>query len=85
MVMTALAWSLKAWFALVLPVSPRWRDKHGLERRTLLEMEFRSFVHHLVLFPVQVVRTARRLVLRVLGWKPMLPTFFRFVRALDTG
>lgn len=85
MVMSALAWSLKAWFALLLPVSPRWRDKHGLERRALLEMEFRSFVHHLMLFPVQVVRTARRLVLRVLGWKPMLPTFFRAVRALDTG
>jgi hypothetical protein len=85
MVMTALAWSLKAWFALALPISPRWRDKHTLQRGALLEMEFRSFVHHLVLFPIQVIRTARRLVLRVLGWKPMLPTFFRVVGALDTG
>lgn len=85
MVMAALAWSLKAWFALLLPVSPRHRDKHSRERRTLLEMEFRSFVHHFVLFPLQVVRTGRRLVLRVLGWKPMLSIFFRLVTALDTG
>jgi hypothetical protein len=85
MVMAALAWSLKAWFALLLPISPRRRDKHSLERRVLLEMEFRSFVNHFVLFPVQVVRTARRLVLRVLAWKPMLPIFFRLVAALDTG
>jgi hypothetical protein len=85
MVMTALAWSLKAWFALQLPVASRWRAKHALERRTVLEMEFRSFVHHFVLFPVQVVRTARRLILRVLGWKPMLPILFRLATSLDTG
>src|SRR5258707_748259 len=30
MVMTALAWNLKAWWALMLPVSPgRWKKRHA--------------------------------------------------------
>ena len=33
MVMASLAWSLKAWMALLLPISPRWRAKHEAERR----------------------------------------------------
>jgi HAMP domain-containing protein len=36
MVMASLAWSLKAWSALLIPVSPRHRAKHELEKRTLL-------------------------------------------------
>ena len=33
MVMASLAWSLKAWAALLLPVSPRWREKHAREEQ----------------------------------------------------
>ena len=43
MVMASLAWSLKAWMALLLPVSPRWRAKHEAERRSWLHMSFRTF------------------------------------------
>ena len=32
MVIASLAWSLKAWFALLTPVSPRWRGKHEADR-----------------------------------------------------
>lgn len=28
MLMASLAWSFKAWFALMLPIAPRWRDRH---------------------------------------------------------
>src|SRR5258705_13060331 len=28
MVMTALAWSMKAWFALLLPVAGRWAERY---------------------------------------------------------
>src|SRR6202035_639299 len=40
MVMASLAWSLKAWSALLTPVAPRHRARHEAERRTLLRMEF---------------------------------------------
>ena len=33
----SLAWTLKAWFALLLPTSPRWRDKHEAERASSIE------------------------------------------------
>jgi hypothetical protein len=37
MVMTALAWNLKAWWALMLPTEPgRWQAKHQEEKRWVL-------------------------------------------------
>lgn len=77
MVMCALAWTLKAWTALSLPVSPRWRDKHDAEREAWLRMEFRRFVNSVINIPAQLVRTGRRIILRFLAWSPELPVFFR--------
>jgi hypothetical protein len=83
MLMTALAWNLKAWWALLLPETPgRWRDRHRAEKRRVLRMEFKSFLAAFVLIPCQVVRTARKLVLRILGWNPHLATFFRLLSRL---
>ena len=33
MVMGSLAWSLKAWAALLLPEEGRWQEKHREEKR----------------------------------------------------
>ena len=68
MVMTALAWNLKAWFALLVPARER-----GLE---LLKMEFRSFLGAIVLLPCQIVRTGRRIVWRILNYTPWLRDLF---------
>ncbi len=43
MVTASLAWSLKAWSALMVPVSRRQAAKHEAERRTWLRMEFATF------------------------------------------
>ena len=82
MVMASLAWTIKAWMALSLPVAPRWREKHESERDLWLRMEFRTFLNAVINVPAQVVRTGRRLVIRLLGWKPQLHTFFRLLDAL---
>ena len=82
MLMTSLAWTLKAWAALLLPVEPRWREKHETERRTLLTMEFKTFLHALVNIPCQIVKTSRRVIYRVLSWNPYLPSFFRLCAVL---
>ncbi|MBA3580782.1 MAG: IS1380 family transposase [Gemmatimonadaceae bacterium] len=83
MVMTALAWTLKAWWALLLPESPgRWQGPHREEKTRVLRMEFKTFVNTFVTIPCQVLRTGRRLVLRLLGWNPHLLTFFRLVSRL---
>jgi len=80
MVIASLAWSFKLWFAQLLPITPRWREKHQEVRDTVLRMEFRTFVQAFILLPVQVVRTGRRLLLRLLGWNPHMATL---LRALD--
>ena len=66
MVMASLAWSLKAWLALKLPVTPRWASKHRAQRRRLLSMEFKTFLHAVIVVPAQVLHHGRRTVLRFL-------------------
>jgi hypothetical protein len=83
MVMTALAWNLKAWWALALPERPgRYQDRHRAEKRWVLRLEFKTFVNAFVRLPCQIVRTSRKLVYRLLGWNPYQPIFFRLVDVL---
>jgi hypothetical protein len=83
MVMTALAWNLKAWWALHLPEQPgRWQEKHQAEKRWVLRLEFKTFVNAFVRLPCQIIRTGRKLVYRLLGWNPYQPIFFRLVDVL---
>jgi len=84
MVMASLAWTLKAWFALLLPERGRWGQKHGCEKATVLRMGFKRFVNAFVRVPCQVVRTGRRLIYRLLAWNPWQHVFLRGVDALHT-
>jgi hypothetical protein len=77
MVMAALAWTLKAWFALRLPETGRWATRYAAEKAAVLRMEFKTFLHAFILIPVQVVRTSRRLVFRLLAWNPWQAVFLR--------
>jgi hypothetical protein len=82
MVMASLAWSLKAWSALLVPVSPRHKAKHEAEKRTLLRMEFATYLGAFMEMPCQIVRGARRLTYRMLSWKPWQGVFLRLVERL---
>ena len=82
MVMTALAWSLKAWFALSVPESPRHAEAHREQKRHLLRMEFKRFINAIILMPCQIVRSGRRLIFRLLSWNPWQGVFLRVVHAL---
>ena len=82
MVMSALAWSLKAWCALLVPISPRWAKAHLEQRRRLLTMEFRTFRRAFIDIPCQIVLGARQVRWRVLAWNPWLKVFFRLLDAL---
>lgn len=82
MVMTALAWNLKAWWGLWLPEQVRWEKKHHAEKETILRMEFRTFVNAFIKIPCQIIRTGRKLVFRVLNYNPHLPIFFRLCTVL---
>lgn len=82
MVMTSLAWTLKAWSALLLPITPRHRVSHEAARRGWLRMEFKTFVNEVLKVPCQIVRQGRRVIHRVLHWNPQLPTLFRLAAVL---
>jgi len=69
MVMTALGWNLKAWLALLCP-----NRRRGAE---LLRMEFRRFLHAVMLVTAQVLRAGRRIVYRLLGWTPWVGELLR--------
>jgi hypothetical protein len=80
MVIAALAWNLKAWFGLLTPNRER-----GTE---LVKMEFRRFLNTILLLPCQVVRTARRVIYRILGYNSWLADFFATwerIASLRTG
>ncbi len=83
MVMTGLAWNLKAWLALWLPEKGRWAQKRRAEKQRLLKMEFRTFVNCMIKIPCQILRTGGRLVYRLLSWNPWLPVFRRLTAQLN--
>jgi hypothetical protein len=82
MVMTALAWNLKAWFALSVPASPRHKAIHREQKRQLVRMEFKRFVNAIILMPCQIVRGGRRLIYRLLSWNEWQGVFLRVVHSL---
>jgi hypothetical protein len=83
MLITSLAWNLKAWLALSLPEPCGFgKPKQVEQKRKLLTMEFRTFVNFLMRVPAQVVRTGRRLVIRLLAWNEWQPVFLRLAARL---
>lgn len=78
MVMTSLAWNLKAWMALWMHPRPgRWYQRHRAEQEQMLRMEFRTFVASFIRIPCQIIKTGRRLVYRLLAWNTWEGVFFR--------
>lgn len=68
MVMATLAWNIKSWFAMMMHLT-RDRDAY-------IRMEFRCFVNSIILIPCRVVRRARSIVIRIMGYRPTLDRLF---------
>ena len=68
MVCAALAWNIKAWFAMMMH---RKTDRHDYIR-----MEFRRFFHNVVLIPATILRRARGITVRLVGYTPALDRLF---------
>ena len=82
MVMAGLAWSMKAWSALLLPEAGRWKERRRTEKRTLLRMDFVTFRNAMINMPAQIIRGGRRIVVRLLSWNRWQPVFFRLLDQL---
>jgi hypothetical protein len=83
MVMCGLAWTLKAWMGLCLPVAGRHRERHERQKQEIVKMEFKRFLNTLMLLPCQLVRTGRRIVFRLLSWNPWVNVLLRAARAFS--
>lgn len=68
MVIASLAWTFKAWYAMMIP--------DVKDSRRVLRMEFKKFYHNFIHVPCQIVKGARKLVYRVLTFNNYLKTFF---------
>jgi hypothetical protein len=68
MVIAALAWNIKSWFAMMMH---RKQDRHDYIR-----MEFRRFFNSIILIPAMVIRRARAITIRLIGYNPSLDRLF---------
>jgi len=85
MVMASLAWTLKAWLGLCLPVKAGpHRERHEQQKQNLLKMEFKRFVNGFMRLPCQIIKQGRRIIYRLLSWNPWQPVLLRAVAALRT-
>jgi hypothetical protein len=85
MVMASLAWTLKAWWGLMLPAKPgRHRPEQERHKREIVRMEFKRFATNLIRLPCQILRTGRRLVFRLLSYNPWQPALLRAAAAWRT-
>jgi hypothetical protein len=73
MVMASLAWSLKAWWGLMLPEAKGRgypREARRQQKRDVVRMEFKRFVNAIVRLPCQIIKSGRRLIYRLLSYSP---------------
>jgi hypothetical protein len=74
MVMASLAWTLKAWWGLMLPQDNgrggQGREVRRQQKRDVVRMEFKRFVASVVRLPCQILRSGRRLIYRLLSYSP---------------
>jgi hypothetical protein len=75
MVVAALAWNIKSWFAMMM----HWKS----DRIAYIRMEFRRFLHSLILIPCRVVRRARSITIRLIGYQPTLDRLFSAWGTID--
>ena len=75
MVMATLAWNIKSWFAMMM--------HHQSDRRLYVNMEFRRFVTSMILIPCRVVRRARSIVIRLIGYQPTLDRLFSALNTIE--
>jgi hypothetical protein len=82
MVMAGLAWNLKVWFGLLMPVCGRWRERHKAERAEVLRMQAKRFINAFIRVPCQIARSGRRVIYRLLGWSQWQSPLLRMADAM---
>jgi hypothetical protein len=74
MVIASLAWSLKAWSALLIRPcgSQAEKEQQAATKRRVLRMEFHTFRQSIIQIPAQIIRRSRQLIYRLLSYRPSI-------------
>ena len=64
MVIAALAWNIKSWFAMMM--------HRKSERHAYIRMEFRRFLNTVILIPAMIIRRSRTITIRLIGHTPAI-------------
>lgn len=75
MVIAALAWNIKSWFAMML--------HRKADRREYIAMEFPRFLTQIIVIPAMVIRRARSITVRLIGYQPSLDRLFSAWRTIE--
>jgi len=72
MVIASLAWNLKAWSGLMIQPAGSEEEKKEQEsaKRRIISMDFSTFRDRMMMIPAQIIRQGRRLVYRLLSYRP---------------
>jgi hypothetical protein len=72
MAIASLAWTLKCWCGLMIRPAGRAEQRAEQQevRRRVIRMEFATFRNSFLQVPAQIIRTARRLIWRLLTYRP---------------
>jgi DDE family transposase len=68
MVIAALAWNIKSWFAMMM--------HRQIDRHAYIRMEFRRFFKTVILIPAMILRRARAVTVRIIGYTRGLDRLF---------
>ena len=74
MAIASLAWSLKIWSGLMIRPrgsTPKKQAEAEIKRR-VIRMNFQTFCQTLIQVPAQIIRQSRRLVYRLLSYRPSM-------------
>ena len=75
MVMAALAWNIKSWLAMMMHLKS--------DRLLYIRTEFKRFLNSIILIPCRIVRRARSIVIRIIGYLPTLDRLFSAAQTIE--
>ena len=75
MVIAALAWNIKSWFAMMM--------HRKADRRDYITMEFRRFLTGIIEIPAMIIQRARAITVRLIGYQPSLDRLFSAWRTIE--
>jgi hypothetical protein len=76
MVIASLAWTLKAWYGLLMP--------YQLLGKTIVRMEFKRFVNTFINIPCLIINTGRKICYRFIGYNDKIKSMLKLFEMLKS-